>query len=117
MQKILFVLTEPPYGNESPWNALRLAKELLDKPDVSLSIYLQGDAVSGAKKDQWTPKGYYNFGKMLMLFLNRGVPVSICITCQEARGLKDEELIDGIKPGGMQVLSEWVLRHDKVLTF
>jgi uncharacterized protein involved in oxidation of intracellular sulfur len=117
MQKILILVTEPPYGSENPYNALRLARELLDNNDVRLSIYLLGDAVVGARKGQQTPKGFYNFGKMLMLFANKGVPISICITCMEARGIKEEELLEGVRPGGMQVLSEWVLHNDKVLTF
>jgi uncharacterized protein involved in oxidation of intracellular sulfur len=117
MQRILIILTEPPYGNEKPYNALRLARALLDKKGVRLSIYLLGDAVTGAKKGQKTPGGSYNIGKMLTFLANKGVPISLCIICQEARGIKDGELLDGVKPGGMQVLSDWVLKHDKVLTF
>ena len=116
MQKILLLITEPAYGSENPYNALRLGLALLEK-GASLSIYLLGDAVVGAKKGQETPRGFYNFGKFLSIFINKGVPVSLCITCQEARGIMDDELLDGIKPGGMQVLSDWVLQHDKVLTF
>ena len=117
MQKILILITEPPYGSENPYNALRLAKALVENDDVRLSIYLLGDAVVGARKGQETPKGFYNFGKMLMLFANKGVPMSICISCMEARGIKEDELLDGVRPGGMQVLSQWVIRSDKVLTF
>jgi len=117
MQKVLIVITEPVYGSENPYSALRLAKSLLEKENVQLSIYLLGDAVSGARKGQETPKGFYNFGKMLLMFSNKGVPISICITCMEARGIKEQDLVDGVKPGGMQVLSEWVLENDKVMTF
>jgi len=117
MQKVLIIINEPPYGSDNAYNALRLARELVEKEDVSLSIYLLGDAVVGAKKGQETPRGYYNFGKMLTLFANKGVQMGICITCMEARGLREEELLDGVKLGGMQVLSEWVLENDKVLTF
>ncbi len=117
MQNILIIITEPPYGSENPYNALRLAQALLEKGETGLSIYLLGDAVTGAKKGQYTPKGFYNFGKFLTILANKGVPISLCITCQEARGIADDELLEGVKPGGMQVLSEWVLKHDKVLTF
>lgn len=117
MQKVLMIINGPPYGSDNPYNALRLARELLEKDGVSLSIYLLGDAVVGAKSGQETPKGYYNFGKMLTLFANKGVPIGICITCMKARGIREEELVSGVKLGGMQVLSEWVLQNDKVLTF
>ena len=116
-QKVLIVITEPVYGSDNPYNALRLAKSLLEKDDVRLSIYLLGDAVVGARKGQQTPKGFYNFGKMLMMFANKGVPMAVCITCMDARGIREQDLIDGVRMGGMQVLSEWVLTHDKVLTF
>jgi len=117
MHKVLMLITEPVYGSDNPYNALRLAKSLLEKDDVQLSIYLLGDAVVGARKGQTTPKGFYNFGKMLMMFANKGVPISLCTTCMDARGIREEDLIEGVKPGGMQVLSEWVLENDKVLTF
>ncbi len=117
MQKVLIVITGPPYGSEGPWNALRLASALLEHGDVAVSVYLLGDAVVGARKGQETPSGHYNIGKMLTVLSRKGVPISLCITCQEARGIKDGELLDGVKPGGMQVLSKWVLGHDRVLTF
>jgi len=117
MPKILMLITEPPYGSEGPWNALRLASALLDRKGVKVSIYLLGDAVVCARKGQATASGYYNIGKMLSVLARKGAQISLCITCQEARGIKDEELLDGVRPGGMQVLSKWVLEHDKVLTF
>ena len=35
----------------------------------------------------------------------------------DARGIKDEELVDGIERGSMDQLSDWTLWAEKVLVF
>ncbi len=54
---------------------------------------------------------------MLKGFATRGAKISACGTCMDARGMKDEELVDGISRGSMDQLSDWTLRATKVLVF
>ena len=61
--------------------------------------------------------GYYNLETMLKGFATRGAKISACGTCMDARGMKDEELVDGISRGSMDQLSDWTLRATKVLVF
>ena len=61
----LFVINDGPYGNERPYNALRMALELVKRPQASVRMFLIGDGVNCAIANQRTPDGYYNIGRML----------------------------------------------------
>lgn len=112
----LLVISDQPYGNEKPWNALRLAKALVAIKQP-VRIFLLGDAVALAKKGQKTPTGYYNLGQMLADLIAGGAEVRVCVTCIESRGLRTEDLVDGVVVGKMLDLAHWVEEGAKVLTF
>jgi sulfur relay (sulfurtransferase) complex TusBCD TusD component (DsrE family) len=42
---ITIVINDSPYGNERPYNALRLAMALVKQGETDLRIFLMGDAV------------------------------------------------------------------------
>lgn len=115
--KMLMILNGPPYGTETTYNGLRLAGNLLKKdPAVELAVFLMGDAVAAAKAGQQTPDGYYNTERMLKPVV-RGGKVLLCGTCMNARGLKDEEILEGCKRSTMDELTDLTLAADKVLVF
>ena len=69
---ILFIINDAPYGNERPYNALRLALSLLKRPNTAVRIFLVGDGVLCALKGQKTPNGYYNVERMIRSLAERG---------------------------------------------
>ena len=71
-QNILFIINDGPYGIERPFNALRLALNLVKRPDVTVRIFMTGDGVLGARKGQKTPDGYYNIERMIKSLARRG---------------------------------------------
>jgi uncharacterized protein involved in oxidation of intracellular sulfur len=113
---ITLILNDPPYGNEKNFNALRLALHLKKKEGVTLRVFLTGDAVGCALKGQATPEGWYNLGRMLAA-IARNSEVRTCITCQQARGLKEEDFIEGVKSGSTVQLADWVAESDKVISY
>jgi len=117
MQEILFILNGPAYGTENAFNALRLARALQDKPEMQLKVFLMADATVCAKKDQKTPDGYYNLSRMILSLAQKKVPIGACGTCLDARGISDDELINGVRRSNMGELAEWVLASSKVITF
>ncbi|MHB1440771.1 MAG: DsrE/DsrF/TusD sulfur relay family protein [Cuniculiplasma sp.] len=118
MNEILFILNDPPYGSEKTYNALRLALAIAKKQESeTIRIFLFGDSVITAKRSQKVAQGYYNLETMLKGLAARGVKISACGTCMEARGMNDEELVDGVGRGSMDQLSEWTLWAAKVLVF
>jgi uncharacterized protein involved in oxidation of intracellular sulfur len=72
MKSFLFVLNDGPYGNERCYNALRMAAALSKQPDVSIRVFLLGEAVFCTLRNQETPDGFFNIGRMLRLLTSRG---------------------------------------------
>ncbi len=71
-QSILLIINDGPYGNERPFNALRLALNLVKRPGTSLRVFLTGDGVACARHGQTTPDGYYNVERMVKSLARRG---------------------------------------------
>ncbi|OGD14787.1 MAG: hypothetical protein A2V76_02610 [Candidatus Aminicenantes bacterium RBG_16_63_14] len=116
MENITIVINDAPYGTEKAWNALRLAKTLVVIKQ-KVQVFLLGDAVALVKKGQKTPTGYYNLAQMVTDLIASGVEVRVCVTCIDSRGLRVEELVDGVVVGKMLDLAHWVKEGSKVLTF
>jgi uncharacterized protein involved in oxidation of intracellular sulfur len=68
----LFIINDAPYGNEHPYNAMRLALNLVKRPDTQVRVFLMGDGVNCAMAGQKTPAGYYNVERMLKSLARRG---------------------------------------------
>jgi uncharacterized protein involved in oxidation of intracellular sulfur len=68
----LFIINDAPYGNERPYNALRLAMNLAKLPDTHVQAFLLGDGVNCAVAGQKTPNGYYNIERMLQSIARQG---------------------------------------------
>ncbi len=68
----LFIVNDSPYGNERPFNALRLAMNLVKRPENEVRVFLMGDGVNCAIAKQKTPDGYYNIERMLKSVAKRG---------------------------------------------
>ena len=71
-KQILFVVNDAPYGNERPYNALRLALNLVKREGLRVRVFLTADAVACARKGQVTPEGYYNVERMVKALAKRG---------------------------------------------
>jgi len=119
METITIILNSAPYGDEKVWNALRLAMALTSAAiKMKVNIFLIGDAVTTAKKGQKPPEGYYHLEKMLKDLIEQGVKVVACRTCINARGLTQEDLVEGTHVGTtVQDLAVWVKESQKVLSF
>ena len=71
-KKYLIVINDGPYGNERPYNALRLSLNLVKRPDAGVRVFLLGDGVQCAVAQQKTPDGYYNVERMMSSLARRG---------------------------------------------
>jgi len=115
--KYLFILNDAPYGTERGYNALRLARKLLDGGQAEVKIFLIGDAVACGKAGQKVPQGYYNIGDMLGGVLRHDGEVAACGTCLDARGISGDDLVEGAARGTLVILADWTGWADKVLVF
>ncbi|GAA5186944.1 DsrE/DsrF/TusD sulfur relay family protein [Ferrimonas gelatinilytica] len=117
MTSILMVAHDSPYGSEKLYNALRIAlamQEHAEEP-IQLRLFLMSDATVAAIKGQQTPDLSYNIQQMLEILLAQGVPVSLCRTCAEARGLSLDKVIEDVQIGTLVELTHYTLAADKVI--
>ncbi|HEX9924179.1 MAG TPA: DsrE family protein [Anaerolineae bacterium] len=71
-QNTLIIINDGPYGNERAYNALRLALNLVKRPETAVRVFLTGDGVACAQQGQKTPDGFYNVERMLKSLVRRG---------------------------------------------
>ena len=115
--KALVILNDAPYGSERTYNGLRLAGSLARHDNVQLRVFLIGDAVSGAKRNQKLPSGYYNVATMLGAVVKHGGQIGVCGSCIDARGIAETELVEGAQRSSMEELTAWTVEADKVIVF
>jgi Uncharacterized conserved protein involved in intracellular sulfur reduction len=115
--QVLFILNDAPYGNERPYNALRLALALKKVDGTDVRVFFMADAIGCAKPGQKTPEGYYNLERMLRALASKGCSIGTCGTCMDARGFIDADLTIGVHRSSMAELAAWTLEADRTLVF
>jgi uncharacterized protein involved in oxidation of intracellular sulfur len=115
--KTLLILNDPPYGSERSYNALRLAGALAKRNGGDLRVFLMGDAAACAKSGHCVPRGFYNVNNMLHSVTLQSVPVGVCGSCMDARGITDAELVDRTRRSTLEELADWTQWADKVVVF
>ncbi|WP_127958911.1 DsrE/DsrF/TusD sulfur relay family protein [Serratia microhaemolytica] len=117
MSSLLIIANGAAYGAESLFNALRLAIALKEQqPTLRLKLFLMSDAVVAGLAGQQPREGYH-LQQMLEILTAQHVPVKLCKTCSDARGISQLKLADGVTIGTLAELAEWTLSTEKVLTF
>jgi tRNA 2-thiouridine synthesizing protein D len=111
MSEYTVIITHAPYGQEKPFTALRIVQAAFAH---KVNIFMLEDGVYVAKKGQ---KADVRIEDMLKDAINSGVKVKLCVSCAEARGITEDEIVDGAEIGVMKELSEWIERSDKVMVF
>ncbi|MCL4432690.1 MAG: DsrE family protein [Epsilonproteobacteria bacterium] len=113
------ILNHQPYdGSDVTWNALRLAKTL-HKSGEKVNIFLMNDAVDLARDMTAKPESYdHDLVDMLKKLYEEGISLQVCGTCNARCGLfKNQPYFDESISSTMQILADWVIASDKVLTF
>ncbi|MGC5887509.1 DsrE/DsrF/TusD sulfur relay family protein [Ralstonia pseudosolanacearum] len=115
--KTLVVLNDAPYGSERIFNGVRLAGALARRDGSEVKVFLIGDAILAAHRDQKVPSGFYNIELMLGVVVTHAGVIGVCGTCMDARGVKSEDLIAGAHRSTLSELTEWTVWSDKALVF
>jgi len=114
----LLILNDSPYGSERVYNGLRLAEALQKQdPNGEVTVFLMADAVFAARAGQKTSEGYHNVERMLNRVISGSGKVLLCGTCMDARGLLEDQIMDGVTRSTMAALAEATAKADKVLVF
>ena len=65
---------------------------------------------------QRLPEGYYHLDRMVRPLVRRG-QVGCCGSCLDARGLDEQQLVEGARRSKLEELTDWTLWSDKTLVF
>lgn len=114
---VLMIINGPAYGSDETYNAVRLAGALAKREEVTMRVFLMGDAVTVAMRNQKTPDGYYALDRMIGVVPRTGGQVLCCGTCMDARGIADGMLVADAHRSTMDALATLTLDADKVLVF
>lgn len=117
MVDVLLIVNGPAYGTENAYNALRLARALVERPDAQVRLFLIGEGVTCALKGKKPPMGYYIMSKMLSGVIEKGAKVGVCGTCLDSRWITEEMLVQGAHRSTMAELTAWSIEATKVISF
>ncbi|MFX1302552.1 MAG: DsrE/DsrF/TusD sulfur relay family protein [Promethearchaeota archaeon] len=107
------VIGDGAYTKERPYTMLRFAYTALLE-EHKINIFLVEDGIFVGKKNQ-DPQTYDNIGKWMTDVISEGANVKACGVCMKARGMSEDELMDGIEKTTMNTLVEMCEEADNVL--
>ena len=111
---LTIILTRGPYISEAADMALKTALAARRKGyRVNLFLYLDGTWTSHVTKE----KTYNNPGEWLRSAISRGVEVTACERCSEARDLEEGAIVEGVRILGTYHMIDLIKASDRVLTF
>ena len=113
------IFNHQPYdGTDITWNGLRLAKTL-HKSGEKVNIFLMNDAVDLAREKTSKPDSYdFDLVEMLQKMYTNGIALQVCGTCNARCGIfKNEPYFDENISSTMQILTDWVIESDRVISF
>jgi uncharacterized protein involved in oxidation of intracellular sulfur len=113
---VLLVLSHAPFDGDVTWNALRLARTLVDRK-IPVRIFVMNDAIDLVREGAIPDGSEFDLQAMLRDLLPRGGRLKICTTCVNRCGIGQGEVIPEATMSTMTDLAEWVVDSDRVLVF
>jgi len=113
---VLVVLSHAPFDGDVTWNALRLARTLVDRR-VPVRVFVMNDAIDLVRQGAMPEGSEFDLQAMLRDLLPRGGRIKVCTTCVNRCGISKGEVIPEAVLGTMGDLAEWVVDSDRALVF
>ncbi|MFX1496487.1 MAG: DsrE/DsrF/TusD sulfur relay family protein [Promethearchaeota archaeon] len=107
------VIGDGPYTKERPYTLLRFVYTAL-LGGHKVNIFLVEDGIFTGKRNQ-DPASYDNIGKWMADVIEEGAKVEACSVCMKARGVSEDELMEGISPTTMHRFVDMCAEADNIL--
>jgi len=114
MADITIGIATRPYGSRNMAFVVNLAKAALNKGH-KVKIWCTGDATSVLKNNHHKYKGMFYFEGDLKEILENGGEVVACESCVEMRGVREDDLIEGVPQKTMTWFMEAAVTGDATL--
>lgn len=116
MTSFIIFIGSGPYTTERPYTAFRFAYSALIEGHT-VKIFAFEDAIFALRNNQ-NPSNIYNLQEWVVrCFEEPGVEIASCGVCMKARGMKQDELIEGVQMGTMEMAVAWTAESEKQLFF
>ncbi|MBC7114697.1 MAG: hypothetical protein PWR13_222 [Archaeoglobi archaeon] len=110
---LTILLCRGPYASEYADIGVGIAKKAMEKGyDVRMFLYMDGVWVQHARQ---SPKVFPNVGKELEEAIKLGADVRACERCSSARGINEEDIIEGGKITSLYDFVQMLKESDRVL--
>ena len=122
MATLTVIVGDPPYGRQRVYTALRFSLVALHEGH-QVNLFFLEDAVFAAKRGQKPPEmpvggaGMPNCEELLRAAMQEGLTVKACRVCLSERGLRADEMMEGVEIASMADLVDWVVQSDKAVFF
>ncbi|MGE0600691.1 MAG: DsrE/DsrF/TusD sulfur relay family protein [Dehalococcoidia bacterium] len=113
---VLLILSHAPFDGDVTWNALRMARTLVDR-HVPVRVFVMNDAIDLVRAGAMPEGAEFDLQAMLRDLLPRGGRVKICTTCINRCGIGQGAVMPEVTMATMADLAEWVVDSDRVLVF
>jgi uncharacterized protein involved in oxidation of intracellular sulfur len=113
---VLLILSHAPFDGDVTWNALRLARTLVDRK-VPVRMFVMNDAIDFVRQGAMPEGSEFDLQAMLRDLLPRGGRIKICTTCVNRCGIGQGEVLPEATMSTMADLAQWVVDSDRVLVF
>ncbi len=107
------VIGDGAYSKERPYTMVRFAyTALLEGHKVN--IFLVEDGIFTGKNNQ-DPKTFDNISKWMIDIIEEGAMIKVCGVCMKARGMSEDELINGIEKTTMSGFLQMCNEADNII--
>lgn len=86
-------------------------------PGRAVTVFPIADAVDAARRGQKVPEGYCSRERMLKRVVAGKGSILLCGTCMDARGMTDDDIMDGARRSTMDELAVATAEAEMVLVF
>ena len=113
MKVFTIAISVSPYSYERSYTILRFAYTALLEGH-KINIFLVEDGIWVGKRNQ-DPTTYDNVGKWLKDVIDEGAKVLACGVCMKARGMSEDELMEGVSKTTMNGFLDMCVEANNVI--
>lgn len=118
MTSFILMLHAPAWSHQSVLTACQFANTAIRRGNKVKAVFLYQGAVLNASDSLEISSDELNGQQHLIeLHETHGVPLMLCVTAAEKRGLSESQIANGFKIAGLAELAELSTETDKVVQF
>lgn len=115
--KFTILVHEGPYNHQASDSAYNFTKAAIDKGHEIERVFFYHDGVHNAIATAEPPTDDRNIYKRWSELGKSGVDIVICIAAAKRRGLRDDNIMDGMRISGLGQLADAILATERLVTF